>query len=282
MRILTEDFDLKKTISGGQMFRYQVFSEGYLVVIQTKRYYVYQKEDSLYIEGEDLNEDFFRHYFDLDRDYKAIKRELIEREPRLEAVIKDYGGLRILKQDPFEMLITFILSQNKAIPQIQVLVERLAMTYGSPYEDAYGIYYAFPTIDQLARVTEEAFRALKVGFRAPYLVDAISKISSGQVDIVTDLDSDSLRDQLMSIKGVGRKVADCILLFAYGRMEVVPMDVWVKRIIAHLYFEEEEVSVKRMLVKASEVFGPYGGIAQQYLFEAYREKWSKTAKNKGN
>ena len=273
MQITVKDFDLTQTLRCGQMFRYSMELDGSFTIVAKGRQLRLKQEDdclSLSCDKEEYQE-IWAEYLDMKTDYGDLKDRLYKGDSRIRPALISKGGIHILKQDPFEMLITFILSQNKNMPAIMQLVEEISKTYGTYIDEGNG-YYIFPTPVQLAHVSEEDFRALKVGFRAPYLVDAIDKVNHGAVDLeaLSDMSLLKAKEQLLTIKGVGSKVADCILLFGYHKLDTFPMDVWVKRIMSQLYFKGETVSDKEMLEKAKKRFGRYRGLAQQYLFHYYQ------------
>jgi len=268
--LINETFNIQDIMECGQAFRYVKLDQAnYEIIAFGKRLRVSQDGNEVAFTCTEVAfENLWEAYFDLKVDYQKLQKDLVAMEPRLEKYIDKKPGIRILKQEPFEMMITFILSQNKSMPQIMKLVNRVAENYGTKLEDQWGTYHVFPRPEQLSLVSEEAFRALKVGFRAPYLVDAISKVMDGRVDLeqIEVLPTDEARTMLLQVKGIGRKVADCILLFAYHRMDVFPLDVWMKRAITSLYFAGDKVSDQVMLKKAEETFGQLSGIAQQYIF----------------
>jgi N-glycosylase/DNA lyase len=167
-------------------------------------------------------------------------------------------------------MISFILSQNNHIPRIKKMVEILCQTYGTSLGEG---RYGFPTAEQMQGATEEKLRELGMGFRAKYIMDAIKKANSGQLPLadLVQMETEELRNKLLSIYGVGRKVADCILLFSFGRHEVFPTDVWVKRVMSHYYFQEEEVPLQEIFQLAQEKYGQNAGFAQQYLFHYARK-----------
>lgn len=262
-----EHFDLRDIMECGQAFRYRhLETGGYALIAHGKRLIAEQKGHSLTLDCSEKDwAQVWRGYFDFDRDYGRVKEALMAMEPRLATYIDKKPGIRILRQDPFEMLITFILSQNKSMVHIRQLVAAISQAYGS---DIGGGCHAFPLPEQLGQVSEESFRGLKTGFRAPYLVDAIHRVLTGQLDLesLKALPADEAREELLGVKGIGRKVADCILLFGYGKMDVFPLDVWMKRAMTKLYFDGKQPTDKVMLAKAQEKFGHLQGIAQQYLF----------------
>ena len=274
--IQVKDFCIKQILECGQCFRYEQLSDKeYIITANNRIIKVKQHDDTLelYCDEKDfLN--IWSVYFDMDRDYSKIKEELSSMDSHLKEAINDKYGVRLLKQDPWEMLISFIISQNKNITHIKKLIEDISKTYGS-YLTTYNNkdYYAFPTVNQLSCVSEEDFRELKVGFRAPYLIDAINKVARGEVALerISKMSYDEGLNMLTQIKGVGRKVADCVLLFAYGKYEVFPTDVWVKRIIEYFYLEKES-KIDEIKIFAKSYFGDLAGFAQQYLFYYARDK----------
>ncbi|MDF1616691.1 DNA-3-methyladenine glycosylase family protein [Petrocella sp. FN5] len=268
--LVSDSFLISQILECGQCFRYKHIENNiYDVIAFDQRLRINQVGKHVYMDcsNEEYNRLWVR-YFDMNRNYDQIQSILVKLDPVLKKAIMEKRGLRILRQAPFEMLLTFILSQNKAIPQIKILVERLCERYGQTVTDQYGSYYTFPTAEVLADVTVEEWRKLKVGFRAPYLYDAIQKVVQNTIDFaaIEEMPDSMARDKLMEISGVGQKVADCILLFAFGRIEVFPLDVWVRRMMTHAYFNDQSVSDQIVLEFADRYFKGLGGLAQQYLF----------------
>jgi len=276
--------DIEKIIESGQLFNYEIISST-TWLFKHKCYYVIieQCDDGyLFYCDEGIFNQVWYPYFDLHRNYKSIQNKIIEIDPRLECMVDHFQGVRILQQDPFEMLITFILSQSKAIPQIRKLILTLSSTYGTKFADIHHLVedrkielYQFPTAKQLQHVDEAEFRRLKCGYRAPYLVDAIAFELRSPMESLAHLSNEQLYQQLISIKGVGRKVAACVMLFGFGRMQTFPVDTWMRKIMMQLYFPmEEKVNDKQIELFGLELFGDSAGIAQQYLFEYGRRKKS--------
>ena len=213
-------------------------------------------------------------YFDFDTDYNAIKAYLLKYDDKLKEAIEEKNGIRILRQEFFENLLSFIISQNKQIPHIKKIVDDIATKYGDKLGDYNGReYYSFPTVEQISNATEEDFRELKTGFRAPYLVDAIKLVANGNVNVkeYDGMSTVQIEQELIKIKGVGTKVANCVLLFSLGRADAFPVDVWIQRIMEKLYFNGEKTDKRIILEFAKEHFGEYGGYAQQYLFYYARD-----------
>lgn len=274
-------FDITQILESGQVFRFEKISDhSYLLNAKQKLIKITQQPDSssaiIYNTNISELDEVWIPYFDIDTNYAKIASKLASKDEHMAKAIEFGKGIRILHQDPWEMLISFIISQNKAIPHIKQCIRNISQQFGFPLEQINGEdqhYYSFPTPKELSRATEEQLRECKVGFRAPYIMDACRKVLNG--DIILNelfiLSADEAREKLMTIKGVGPKIADCILLFAYGKGEVFPTDVWIKRVVEGLYFNGREVKPEQIQTFAKEYFGKLAGYAQQYLFYYGRE-----------
>jgi N-glycosylase/DNA lyase len=260
-----------QTLECGQCFRYTKIKEHkYLIVAKHRLLEIEQTSDSIILYNTSLSDynQIWKDYFDINTDYSEIKNYLIKKDSKMKDIIKNGAGIRILNQDFVEILISFIISQNKQIPQIKQVVENLCTRYGDFLEEYKGVkYYDFPSVQILSTLSEEDFRECKAGFRAKYLVDACSKLADGTIkeDDFATLDSSEIRDELCTIKGVGVKVSNCVLLYGLRQKEAFPIDVWIKRIMENIYFKEE-TKIEQIQKFADELFGKYGGYAQQYLF----------------
>ena len=245
--------------------------EDYVLAAKGHVLHVSQEDDTVtfYDTEEDEYVNVWKDYFDMDRDYSAIKKKLLEKDDKLKDAIESMWGVRILNQDFFETLISFIISQNKQIPHIKKIVADISAKFGT-YKGTYGgtDMYTFPTLEQLVNASEEDFKELKTGFRAPYIMDAIRRNMAGQFDRneLKSMDYDSCIKELMAIKGVGEKVANCVCLFGLGKKEAFPVDVWIKRIMETMYFDGVDTPKDKIAAFAKEQFGELGGFAQQYLF----------------
>ncbi len=197
----------------------------------------------------------------------------------MQAAIAACRGLRLLRQDPWECLASFILSSTKQIVQIRQIVERVCACFGEPVvvPSGYSPAFSFPSAERLAGVNETELRACKMGFRAPYLLDAARQVAEGQLDlsVVGQMPLPDARARLMQLPGVGRKIADCVLLFAYGFQSAFPVDVWVIKALRELYFRGRKTNLQRLQRFAETHFGPNAGYAQQYLFHYMRVKKTK-------
>ena len=260
----------------GQCFNFHKEEDGsYTAVFMEKIINVLKLDDTSFlirnISLEDFN-DIFYDYFDLGLDYEAIKEE-IAIDPVMEKAT-DYGyGIRILNQEVFETTISFIISANNQIPRIKKAVRIISERYGDYIGEYKGRkYYSFPRAEVLMKVKPEDLREYaRVGFRDKRIVEASRMIYEGHLEEANDLDTEDLRKRLIELPGVGPKVADCILLFAYHRRETFPVDVWIKRVMETLFIKKE-VPKKQVDDYARKYFGKNAGYAQQYLFYYGREE----------
>ena len=267
-----KDFDLEQTLECGQCFHFvKLGDEEYGLTAYGKLLHIKQVGDELIFyntSGEDF-EKIWRKYFDLDRNYSSIKNKLLEKDDKLKDAIERMDGVRILNQDFFETLISFIISQNKQIPHIKKIVADISEKYGKYAGNINGVdFYTFPSVGELKKATVEDLLELKTGFRAPYIADAVDKVNDNIIkeECLRELNVDDCCEELCRIKGVGNKVANCVMLFSLGKREAFPVDVWIKRIMENLYFDSQDTSKDVIAELAKEKFGDFGGYAQQYLF----------------
>lgn len=261
-------FSVADTLTSGQCFRWTEH-DGRLCGTAFGRYVeIGQRGDQLTFYGADESdyEKIWRRYLDMDRDYDGISRLVVGMEPRLTDSASYAAGVHILMQEPWEALCSFIISQNNNIPRIRGIIARLCLQYGEPAANAEAARekadgHAFPTPQALAAVPEETFRQLGCGYRAAYLAEVSKTAASGGIDFdyIKKAPIDEARKRLLSLKGVGPKVAECALLYGFGRLECFPVDVWIRRAL------ETEFSGGTALLKCQ-----YAGVAQQYIFEYIR------------
>ena len=266
MRFKTKDFDLKQTLECGQCFRFKKIEDYHYIVIAKGVLEIKQSGDVLDFMNIGLH-DFFgywNNYFDLKTDYSKIKSDIIKRQPFMKEIIEKGSGIHILRQDPLETIVSFIISQNKRIPQIKNCIEILCNEYGEKVSYNGENYSLFPSLDVLKTLTVDDFKKCKVGFRDKYLYETIQKIANGEFSLEY---TDDIEKRLCSLYGIGPKVAACIALFAYHQVSVFPIDTWIKKMMTTLYFNGKNIGIKEIEGK-SKLFGPYRGIAQQYLFFA--------------
>ena len=257
----TKDFDIKRSCECGQCFRFDPDDKGYTGVIYGHIVKMRYIEGGCFFEGvsKELFEKIYIPYFDLNRDYEPIVAELCKDDEVMQNACAYGRGIRLFNQDTWESLISFIISQNNNIPRIKGIIGRLCELAGKEIENG---VYSFPDVETLANYSAEDLAPIRAGFRAKYIADASQKVASGAIDLesLRTLPYEEAKAVLMNIKGVGPKVADCVLLFGAGHIEAFPKDVWIKRAMSALYPNEPDRN-----------FGNYGGIAQQYLFVYTRE-----------
>ena len=272
-----ENFDAKAIFTCGQAFRWYEEKNGSFTTVHLGRVLnVLNEDDKVIFKGTNLEEfnEIWIDYFDLNTDYQSIRKSLANNKILANAM--EYGkGIRILNQNHFEMLISFIISANNMISRIRKSIEVISMRYGKFIcQDENRKYYSFPTVDELSKATVEELREFaKVGFRDKRIFDTVNMIKNENIDLDSfeNLETDNLREELLRFSGVGNKVADCIMLFSYKRGEVFPVDVWIKRVMEELFIKEE-TPVKKISKEADRIFGKYAGYAQQYLFYYGREE----------
>ena len=255
-----KELDLEQTLDCGQSFRWEKREDGSFRGVAFGRSVCARYDgNTLYIENADeADRQLWYDYFDLDLDYAAVRAQLSGLHPVLSEAAGYASGIRVLRQEPYETLCTFIISQNNNIKRIKGIVRRLCESFGEQLADG---EYAFPTARCMAELSVDDFAPLRAGFRARYLCDAAGKVNRGEVDLdfCKTAEYEQARRELMKITGVGVKVADCTLLFGMHRVEAFPLDVWMKRAMAKLFPGF-----------APESFGKYAGIAQQYIFHYSR------------
>ncbi|TAH64785.1 MAG: DNA-3-methyladenine glycosylase 2 family protein [Anaerolineaceae bacterium] len=264
MRIRNKNFDIKQIAESGQCFRMDPISENKHSLIAFDRYIELEQveEDLIDISCSKTDYEFiWKDYFDLDFDYGSIVGKLNSDSDEFLKAASSFGrGIRILRQDPFETLISFIISQNKNIPSIKVCIERICETYGNRMKDNKSgrDYYTFPTPIVLAEAKKEDLRALKLGYRDEYIIGAARAVAVGDIDLnaLKICSHDEAVKALKSIKGIGDKVANCISLFGLHHIEAFPIDVWMKRVLSEYYQDKFD----------PEKYSGYAGIVQQYMF----------------
>lgn len=271
-----KSFELTDIFECGQCFRWNVQADGsYIGVVDNAVIEVRKIGQDVVFESNEVNnlEGLVKKYFDLDRDYEKIKQTLSNIDDNLAKSISYGAGIRLLNQDLWETIISFITSANNNIPRIKKIIETLARTYGKEIEFKGKTYYTFPKPEEMAMATVEDFRKAGLGFRDKYVYKVVQMVQSGKLDLneLEQMEETSkIREVLLSLPGVGEKVADCILLFSsLKRLEVFPIDVWVRRVMNELYLKEDDetkVDKKQIQKLAIEKYKELAGIAQQYLF----------------
>ncbi|MBE7034119.1 MAG: DNA-3-methyladenine glycosylase 2 family protein [Ruminococcaceae bacterium] len=264
MIVTIKDFVPEHTFDCGQCFRWEKQADGsYIGIANSQAVRISAQGEKVTIDGitEEDYSLFWKRYLDAERDYSTVKNAVNINET-MDRAVKFGNGIRILRQDFFEALISFIISQRSSIPKIKNCVDKLCRLYGEEIVFDGNTYYAFPTPEKIASLTEDEIRALGVGYRAPYILKAAKAVANGEIDesVLDKLDTPSAREKLLSLYGVGDKVCDCVLLFSLGKYDLFPADVWIKRVM------EEEFDSKDAKALGESQFGSYSGFAQQYLF----------------
>ncbi len=277
-----KSFNIRDIFECGQCFRWNKQEDGsYTGIWKENVLNISQENHKIIFKGICQNGDIekeIKEYFDLERNYEEIKDKLEKIDENMKLSIKYGEGIRILNQDLWETIISFIISANNNIPRIKGIIERLSKKYGKEIKWNNESYYTFPTAEELKNVTVEEYRNLGLGFRDIRLYETTKMINEKQIDLEKlkqNPNTQEVRDKLLTLSGVGPKVADCILLFStLKRFEVFPIDVWVRRVMNELYIKKEDetkVSKKEIEKLAQEKFGNLAGMAQQYLFYWRRE-----------
>ncbi len=286
-------FNLKITLECGQCFRWKKVDnvnnyDQYLGIIKDRVVLIRQEENKLYITSNNMKniEEVIIKYFDLNVDYESIEKNIIKIDYNIKNAVRNSTGLRLLNQDFFETLISYIISANNNIPRISKSIEEISKRYGEKVEfsddfnylfpNLENCYYLFPKLEVLKNITEEEFKSCGVGFRDKYIKNAIEKISNESISFeeLNKLETFKIKEKLLEFNGIGPKVSDCILLFSFGRKEVFPIDVWVERVMKKLYFEKinENINKNMILEYANKNFSDFAGIIQEHLFYNIREK----------
>ena len=272
-------FEPKHIFECGQCFRWNLKEDGsYIGVVKQGVISVKKEKEGIIFQGTydgDFKQ-FCHFYFDLDTDYEKMQQKLSKIDENMEKSISYGKGIRLLNQDLWETIISFIISANNNIPRIKGIIERISKKYGNEIILNGTSYYTFPTVTELSKATVEDLRELGLGFRDKRVYETTQKIKNGEIEkLKQEKNSEFVREQLLTLPGVGPKVADCILLFStLKRLEVFPIDVWVRRVMNELYIknqDETKVNKKEILKLAEEKYGKLAGIAQQYLFYWKRE-----------
>lgn len=256
------DFDLKETFNCGQCFRWnQIQTEDFIGVAFGKVVKISKDNDRIILSGDSVTRDFDKiwcNYFDLGTDYNKIKSNLSKIDHNLDLACKYAPGIHILKQEPWETLCSFIISQNNNIPRIKGIIERLCRYFGDEIKPE---FFNFPSSETISKLSKDDLNSIKCGFRDEYILDAAKKVASGDINFtkIKNMPIAEARNELMKIKGVGPKVAECTLLYGFYMLDAFPVDIWMKRALT-TFFPGKSVSY----------FGKYAGIAQQYIFHYSR------------
>ena len=285
-----KNFKLKQTFECGQCFRFDKISDTNYVIVAFERVIELEEDGNdikIYNSNEEDVKNIWINYFDLERNYADIKEELAK-DDLLRKCVEFGHGIRILNQDPLEILISFIISARNSIPSIMKTINKISAKWGREIEYKGKVYYAFPTIEQIRDASLEEIQETGASFRSKYIVDTISNVYNSykakkegnqeqieelrkyDLDYIKSLSDDECHTALQEFKGVGAKVADCIMLFSMEKYSAFPVDVWVKRAMIYFY-GAEDASLNKIRIFARDKFKELSGFAQQYLFYYARE-----------
>ena len=275
MKIKKRDINLYDTLFSGQCFRMFLEEDSsFTIVIKDRVINIKEEGDFLVIDSDKLEnlENVVIEYLDLNRDYDFINKELSKRSNLIKNNLNLINGYKILKQDPFEMYISYIISQNNKVSKIQSSIDIICKKFGKKVIFRNKEYYLFPTFEELKDITYDDLKEAKVGFRDKYIINALNAIKYDKnfLENIKNMPSDEAINRLCSVKGIGLKVASCILLFGYSRMDVYPIDTWVKKYVVDNYGVKDNINVIRKLMK--EEFGNSSALAIQYFFHINRNK----------
>lgn len=258
-----QDFDIVQTLNCGQIFRYVIDGNTAKVFSQNKKAEIRFSADKIEIETADV--EYFFNFFDLTTDYTKIKNELLKDELVAPAVMFA-PGIRIINNDAYEMMISFIISANNNIGRIKKSIKYLCTHFGKNCGD----YFAFPTLEELKKATVQDFVAAGLGYRAEYMFDTVQKLTPQTIENLKLADNQTKFDILTSFKGIGEKVANCIMLFGLGVKDVFPVDVWINKVYNHI-FNTNIDDRKKITRELTARYGKLSGYAQQYFYYYYRE-----------
>ena len=261
--------NLERTLFCGQAFRWSPCGKNsFFGTVNQGAVVAKTQNNSLLLTCSQEDLEFWKHYFDLAKDYGEAEKMLLN-DPKTAPSVEYSSGIRVLNQDPFETMISFIISANNNVKRISSTIERLSKRYGTHKSLEDREYFTFPSAKSLANASEVDLKECGVGYRAPYIISSAAKIANGyDFEAVRKLDYETAKKELMTFSGIGPKVADCILLFSLGFGEAFPVDVWVKRVLVELFDCTQKDSDVRAVVKR---YGKWAGAAQQYLFHYARQ-----------
>ena len=268
------NINLHDTITCGQIFRFYIEDDNsYTVILSDRIVNLKMINNNLIVKSnnEENLENIIKDYFDLDRDYDVLNQELIKIDNSLKEIITECSGLKMIKQPKFECIISYIISQNNRVSQISKALDNISIKYGKKIIFNNEVYYLFPTVTDLKDVNILDYRNLKVGFRDKYIYEFVQKVNNNEIDLdlPQKLSSDDALQYLMQNKGIGEKVASCILLFAYQRFDVFPIDTWVKKYMKDTYGITNLKNIKKF---TKEKYKDNCGLMIQYMFHYKRNK----------
>jgi N-glycosylase/DNA lyase len=263
-------FNPTDVLECGQIFRFEPFKDGYKVFSADKACYIHSDGVKTTVESEHPN--YFYHYFDLERDYsKLVEKAKSFNIPMLNDAVEKGKGIRILNQNSEEMIYSFIISQNNNIPRIKGIISRICAGVGKKREFMGEDYYTFPTSSALAQQSAEYYKSLGAGYRDSFIFETANRITAEGIEHLKNLNANELKKQLLTYKGIGPKVADCVCLFGFGKADSFPVDTWIEKIYRE-DFNGTLTDRNKINAYFTSMFGEYSGYIQQYLFYAKRQQ----------
>lgn len=270
-KIFKKDINLYDTITCGQIFRYYIDNNRYTLILEDRVVELYDDDTYIYIESSnEYNiENIVINYLDLNRDYNKINNQLISSDESLRDIIDKCNGFKIINQYPFETMISYIISANNNVRNIQKSVNLISEKYGDKIIFKDKVYYLFPTLDKMIHISIDELNDLKLGFRSKYIYDFVNNINTNDIKKINDMPTSLALNYLMSFKGIGLKIASCILLFGYSRLDVFPIDTWVKKYMNDTYNIKDINKIEEF---ARNKYKEYSGLVIQYMFHSKRNK----------
>lgn len=271
-KIKVYDLDLKATVTCGQIFRYyEEIDDSYTIILNDRVVNLKLVDDELFIKSNNMDniENIVIDYLDLSRDYSEMNKKIAQYNKASIGLIKDSIGLKMIHQSPFETIMSYIISANNSVPSIRNSLNMISLKYGKKVIFNDNEYYLFPSYEDLKNVTIEDYRNCKVGFRDKYLYNFVKSLNNKEIDLeeINNLSTEKSFELLMQYPGIGPKVASCILLFAYQKFDVFPIDTWVKKYMKDNYNIEGEKNIRKFIV---DMYHEYSGIVIQYMFNSKR------------
>ena len=272
-KICKNDINLNDAITCGQIFRYFVTNDKYTLILSDRVVELYEDNEYIYAtsNNETNLENILINFLDLNRDYEKINQYLINNDNSLKTVIESCKGFKIINSPSFEMIISYMISANNNVKNIQRSVNLLSLKYGKEVIFNNKKYYLFPTLDDMKKLNLNDYENLKLGFRSKYIYNLINNITNEDILRINELSTNDAILYLMSYKGIGLKIASCILLFGYKRLDVFPIDTWVKKYMKDIYGISD---IKKIKDFTKDKYGKYSGLVIQYMFHSKRNKTS--------
>jgi len=270
-QVAIDNFDLAQTLDSGQVFHWERHANGYAGTIKDTGVYVEQRGNRLFFAG--ATPSLIQRYFSLDHPLRQICQSF-PNDPVMRGATAFCRGLRIIRQPSWECLATFITSSMKQVAHIRQMSHALRERFGKPLTICGLQVHTFPSAERIAALNEKELRECALGYRAKYLLETARFVGSGTINLEqwSELSDESLRNSLCQLPGVGAKVANCVMLFAYERLRAFPIDVWIERVLRQQYFpKKRKMTTRDRRAFCDAYFGPYGGYAQQYLFHHARK-----------